>query len=128
MAWFVRRNLFAGVAGACVVGLGIAMVWPIFSRYGDSRLLDDLQPPVTVELKPRGKDDPRQANRTSRHCSAGVAGASRLCGLAASRSSRKQRQAEGRTAAAVATGNARGLKPSMQCHAPKRSSVDDVAR
>jgi Ca-activated chloride channel family protein len=53
MAWFVRRNLFAGVAGACVVGLGIAMVWPIFSRYGDSPLLDDLRPPpVTVELKP----------------------------------------------------------------------------
>src|SRR5690349_3204582 len=54
MAWFVRRNLFAGVAGACVVGLGIAMVWPIFSRYGDSRLFDDLQPPpVTVDLKPQ---------------------------------------------------------------------------
>ena len=31
MAWFVRRNLFAGVASACVVGLGIAMVWPFFS-------------------------------------------------------------------------------------------------
>ena len=43
MAWFVRRNLFAGVAGACVVGLGIAMVWPIFSHYGDSRLFDDLR-------------------------------------------------------------------------------------
>src|SRR5690349_11766402 len=54
MAWFVRRNLFAGVAGACVVGLGIAMVWPIFSRYGDQRVFDDLQPPpVTVELKPQ---------------------------------------------------------------------------
>ena len=53
MAWFVRRNLFAGVAGACVVGLGIAMVWPIFSHYGDSRLFDDLRSPeVTVELKP----------------------------------------------------------------------------
>ena len=38
MAWFVRRNLFAGVAGACVVGLGIVMVLPIFSRYGDTRL------------------------------------------------------------------------------------------
>ena len=33
------ENLFAGVASACVVGLGIAMVWPIFSRYGDTRLL-----------------------------------------------------------------------------------------
>ncbi|HEU4779651.1 MAG TPA: VWA domain-containing protein [Steroidobacteraceae bacterium] len=51
MTWFVRRNLFAGVAGVCVVGLGIAMVWPIFSRYGDSRLIDDLRPPVTVELE-----------------------------------------------------------------------------
>jgi len=54
MAWFVRRNVFAGVAGACVVGLGIAMVWPIFSRYGDSRLFEDLQPPVTVDLKSPG--------------------------------------------------------------------------
>ncbi|MES1263648.1 MAG: von Willebrand factor type A domain-containing protein [Peristeroidobacter soli] len=54
MAWFVRRNLFAGVAGACVVGLGIAMVWPIFSRYGDSRVFDDLQPPpISVDLKPQ---------------------------------------------------------------------------
>jgi len=39
MTWFVSRNLFAGVASACVVGLGIAMVWPIFTRYGDERLL-----------------------------------------------------------------------------------------
>src|SRR6187401_854465 len=54
MAWFVRRNLFAGVAGACVVGLGIAMVWPVFRNYGDPRLFEDLQPPpVTVELKPQ---------------------------------------------------------------------------
>jgi Ca-activated chloride channel family protein len=58
MAWFVRRNLFAGVAGACVVGLGIAMVWPIFSNYGDSRLFDDLQAPVTVDLKPAGREEP----------------------------------------------------------------------
>jgi len=49
MAWFVRRNVFAGVAGACVVGLGIAMVWPIFSHHGDSRLFDDLEPPANVE-------------------------------------------------------------------------------
>jgi len=56
MAWFVRRNLFAGVAGACVVGLGIAMVWPVFRNYGDPRLFEDLQPPpVTVELKPQAK-------------------------------------------------------------------------
>jgi len=52
MAWFARRNLFAGVAGACVVGLGLAVVWPIYSNRGDSRLFEDLQPPVTVELKP----------------------------------------------------------------------------
>ena len=45
MNWFVRRNLFAGVAGACVVGLGIAMVWPIFSSYSDERLFDDLRSP-----------------------------------------------------------------------------------
>ena len=38
MVWFVRRNLFAGVSGACVVGLGIATVWPIFSNYGDNWL------------------------------------------------------------------------------------------
>jgi Ca-activated chloride channel homolog len=56
MAWFVRRNLFAGVAGACVVGIGIALVWPIFSNYGDSRLFDDLQPPVTVDLKPADQE------------------------------------------------------------------------
>jgi Ca-activated chloride channel family protein len=58
MVWFVRRNLFAGVAGACVVGLGIAMVWPMFSRYGDPRLLSDLPPPVPVELKPRDDENP----------------------------------------------------------------------
>ena len=57
MAWFVRRNLFAGVASACVVGLGIAMVWPIFSRYGDTRLLEATQPPV-VDLEPQGREDP----------------------------------------------------------------------
>jgi len=65
MAWFVRRNFFAGVAGACVVGLGIAMVWPIFSRYGDSRLFDDLQPPVTVELKPPGKDTAKDPDKNA---------------------------------------------------------------
>jgi Ca-activated chloride channel homolog len=57
MAWFVRRNLFAGVASACVVGLGVAMVWPIFSRYGDSRLFDE-RPPVVVDLKPQGRENP----------------------------------------------------------------------
>ena len=66
MAWFVRRNLFAGVAGACVVGLGIAMVWPIFSNYGDSRLFDDhASPEVTVELKPAA-DEPRSRAQPSR--------------------------------------------------------------
>ena len=57
MAWFVRRNLFAGVAGACVVGLGIAMVWPIFSRYGDTSLLMATQAPV-VDVEPQAKEDP----------------------------------------------------------------------
>jgi Ca-activated chloride channel family protein len=56
MGWFVRRNVFAGVAGACVLGLGVAMVWPIFSKYGDSRLLADLEPPVTVDLKSPAAD------------------------------------------------------------------------
>ncbi len=32
MTWFVSRNLFAGVASVCVVGLGIAMVWPLFTH------------------------------------------------------------------------------------------------
>jgi len=52
MAWFVRRNLFAGVAGACVVGLGIALVWPVFREYGRNRVFDDVRAPVTVELQP----------------------------------------------------------------------------
>jgi Ca-activated chloride channel family protein len=56
MNWFVSRNLFAGVAGACVLALGLAIVWPFFSRYGDSRLFEDLQPPVTVELKAPAKE------------------------------------------------------------------------
>jgi len=42
MTWFVSRNLTAGVATVCVVGLGIAMVWPVFTRYGDERLLADV--------------------------------------------------------------------------------------
>jgi Ca-activated chloride channel family protein len=57
MAWFVRRNLFAGVAGACVVGLGIAMVWPIYLGYGDSRPSDDLRPPVVMEYEPAARGD-----------------------------------------------------------------------
>jgi Ca-activated chloride channel family protein len=53
MNWFVRRNLFAGIAGICVVSLGLAVVWPIFSKYGESSLFAELQPPpVTVDLKP----------------------------------------------------------------------------
>jgi len=52
MAWFVRRNLFAGIASACVVGLGIAMVWPIFSTYLDSRLFEDTAPPVVAGRTP----------------------------------------------------------------------------
>src|SRR6185436_6796807 len=57
MAWFVRRNLFAGVASACVVGLGIAMVWPIFSRYADVRLLEEPLSPA-VDLKPQVVESP----------------------------------------------------------------------
>jgi hypothetical protein len=48
MAWFVRRNLFAGVAGACVVGLGIVMVRPVFLGFGDSRLPGDVRPQKVV--------------------------------------------------------------------------------
>jgi len=58
MAWFVRRNLFAGVASACVVGLGIAMVWPFFSDYGDTRLFENPRPPVVVDLKPQLGESP----------------------------------------------------------------------
>ncbi len=58
MAWFVRRNLFAGVASACVVGLGIAMVWPFFSDYGDTRLFENPRPPVVVDLKPQAGESP----------------------------------------------------------------------
>jgi Ca-activated chloride channel family protein len=61
MAWFVRRNLFAGVAGACVVGLGIVMVRPVFLGFGDSRLPGDVRPPVAVELQPAAPDNPRPA-------------------------------------------------------------------
>ena len=52
MTWFVSRNLFAGVASVCVVGLGIAMVWPIFSSYMDERILDDARAPATIDLLP----------------------------------------------------------------------------
>jgi Ca-activated chloride channel family protein len=58
MAWFVRRNLFAGVASACVVGLGIAMVWPFFSDYGDTRLFENPRLPVVVDLKPQVGESP----------------------------------------------------------------------
>ena len=57
MAWFVRRNLFAGVAGVCVVGLGIVMVLPVLSRYGDTGLLAPTQPSA-VDVEPQGKEDP----------------------------------------------------------------------
>ncbi len=52
MTWFVSRKLIAGVASVCVVGLGIAMVWPFFSRYGDERLMESTRTPITVELPP----------------------------------------------------------------------------
>ena len=52
MAWFVRRNLFAGVASACVVGLGIAMVWPIFSRYGEEPVFATVQATIEADIGP----------------------------------------------------------------------------
>jgi Ca-activated chloride channel homolog len=52
MSWLVRRNLFAGVASVCVVGFGIAMVWPMFSRYGDERMFDDTREPASIQLLP----------------------------------------------------------------------------
>ncbi|HEU5137966.1 MAG TPA: von Willebrand factor type A domain-containing protein [Steroidobacteraceae bacterium] len=58
MNWFVSRNLFAGVAGACVLALGIAIVWPFFSKYGDSRLFDDLRPPASTEGLPAQESAP----------------------------------------------------------------------
>jgi Ca-activated chloride channel family protein len=52
MAWFVRRNLFAGVASACVVGLGIVMVWPIFSRYGEEPVFSTVQATIEADIGP----------------------------------------------------------------------------
>jgi Ca-activated chloride channel family protein len=53
MTWFVSRNVFAGAAGVCVVGLGIAMVWPIFESYA-GRSISDTTRPVDTELPPQG--------------------------------------------------------------------------
>ena len=53
MNWFAGRKLFAGVASVCVVGLGIAMVWPFFSSYSDERIVGHAPAPAdTVELLP----------------------------------------------------------------------------
>jgi Ca-activated chloride channel homolog len=60
MAWFVRKNMFAGIASACVVGLGIVMVWPIFSRYGETSLIEAPQPPV-VDLNSQVGEGPPAA-------------------------------------------------------------------
>jgi Ca-activated chloride channel family protein len=51
----VSRRMYAGVATVCVVGLGVAMVWPIFSQYGE-RVYGG-RTAVTVELKPPAKDN-----------------------------------------------------------------------
>jgi Ca-activated chloride channel homolog len=61
MAWFVRRNLFAGVAGACVVGLGISMVWPVFKDFGTDPRFADVRPSVAVEQKPAATASPEPA-------------------------------------------------------------------
>jgi Ca-activated chloride channel homolog len=50
MTWFVSRNVFAGAASVCVVGLGIAMVWPVFESYIDERIVNDAPVPATAEL------------------------------------------------------------------------------
>jgi Ca-activated chloride channel homolog len=50
MTWFVSRNVFAGAASVCVVGLGIAMVWPVFESYIDERIVNDASVPATAEL------------------------------------------------------------------------------
>jgi len=65
MAWFVRRNVFAGVAGACVVGLGIAMVWPVFRDYGTDQRFADVRPPVTEELNPSQPASPEALTKSA---------------------------------------------------------------
>jgi Ca-activated chloride channel homolog len=52
MNWFVRRNLFAGAAGACVLALGLAIMWPTFTRYGDSPLRGNVYtPPIEADIQ-----------------------------------------------------------------------------
>ena len=46
----VSRRMYAGVATVCVVGLGVVMVWPLFSNYGE-RVYGDGRPEVTVQLQ-----------------------------------------------------------------------------
>jgi Ca-activated chloride channel family protein len=52
MNWFAGRNVFAAAASVCVVGLGIAMVWPIFSSYIDERIVGNAEAPAEVKLLP----------------------------------------------------------------------------
>jgi Ca-activated chloride channel family protein len=52
MNWFAGRNVFAAAASVCVVGLGIAMVWPIFSSYIDERIVGTAEAPAEVKLLP----------------------------------------------------------------------------
>ena len=53
----VSRRMYAGVATVCVVGVGVAMVWPLFSNYG-GRVYGDGRPEVTVQLQPAAQDKP----------------------------------------------------------------------
>ena len=53
----VSRRMYASIAAVCVVGLGVAMVWPLFSNYGE-RLYGDGRPEVTVQLQPPAQDKP----------------------------------------------------------------------
>ena len=53
----VSRRMYAGVATVCVVGLGVVMVWPLFSNYGE-RVYGDRRPEVTVQLQQPAQDKP----------------------------------------------------------------------
>jgi Ca-activated chloride channel family protein len=60
----VSRRMYAGVATVCVVGLGVVMVWPLFSNYGE-HVYGDGRPEVTVQLQQpaQGKPLPKPAVR-----------------------------------------------------------------